>query len=274
MVEMHTSWRRRLPPLLEAGDPPACESLVGEAGGGVPLLLVCDHASNHVPERFGRLGVSPADLAGHIAWDIGAAAVTRALSRRLGAPAVLSGYSRLLMDLNRAPDDPSAFPEVSGGVAIPGNRGLDDAERERRHEALFRPYHDAIAAAVTGLRCGGRQPVLVSIHSFTPCLCGDPRPWHVGVLWNRDSRLAAPAIERLCARGDLCVGRNQPYSAREVGFTLDAHAHAAGLAHVTFEIRQDLVADERGRARWADLLGELVTGLLADSCGDRSGTVG
>lgn len=250
-------------PPFAADDPPAWKIVNPIARR--PLLLVCDHASNFIPERLGRLGVSTADAQGHIAWDIGAAAVTRRMSECLGAPAVLSGYSRLLIDCNRDPEDPSAIPEISGDVPIPGNRRLDAVGRAQRRDALFAPYHRAIGTACAGLRGHGVPPVLVSIHSFTPCLCGTARPWHVGVLWNRDPRLAVPALDRLRGLGSLCVGDNQPYSAREIGYTMDTHAGTLGLPHVTFEIRQDLVGDDDGCDRWAALLGGMVADLLADA---------
>ncbi|MBF0128364.1 MAG: N-formylglutamate amidohydrolase [Alphaproteobacteria bacterium] len=230
--------------------------------GVAPLLLVCDHASRFIPERLGGLGLSSRATWEHIAWDIGAACVTRGLAARLGAMAVLGGYSRLLLDLNRPPGDPSRIPAVTCGTEVPGNRDIGAVETEARVLALSRPFHQAIEQAIARLRAQGPPPAVVAIHSFTPDLNGALRPWHVGVLWNRDGRLAVPVLERLRALPGLCVGDNQPYSGREIAYTLDTHAGASGLPHVGIEIRNDQIADEAGCARWVDLLGDLFSELL------------
>jgi predicted N-formylglutamate amidohydrolase len=233
-------------------------------GDGANTLVVCDHASCHVPEPLEGLGLAPEQLRAHVAWDIGAAEVARRLAARLGCPAVLAGVSRLVIDCNRQPGDPSSIPAVSCGVAVPGNAAVDDAEAERRAEAWFWPYHREIARHLALMWRQGPPPAVVAVHSFTPRLNGAARPWHVGVLWNRDPRLAIPVLRALAERPDLVVGDNQPYSGREINYTLDTHAGAAGLPHVSFEIRQDLLDGPAAIERWAILLAETLAPLLAD----------
>lgn len=252
------------PPLLGPGDPPPF--ILFNPDGQASVVLVCDHASNAIPAVLGQLGLGPAELSRHIAWDIGAACVTRRLALRLDAPAVLGGYSRLVVDCNRAPGDPTSIVEISDGIRIPGNRDLDDVQADARVNAVFWPYHHAITQALAHRwRHGqGRAPALIAVHSFTPAMNGFQRPWHLGVLWNRDPRLARPLIARFQANPHLCVGDNQPYSGREVGFTMDTHGGVAGLPHVEVEIRQDLIADDRGCERWAAIVGEALAAVLGD----------
>lgn len=250
--------------LLGPGDPPVFT--VCNATGRAPLVLVCDHASNSVPAALDQLGLGAAELSQHIAWDIGAARVTRWLAQQLDAPAVLAGYSRLVIDCNRAPGDPDSIVEVSDGIAVPGNRALDDLQAEARLNTVFWPYHHAITQALSyRWRHGhGQVPALIAIHSFTPVMNGYARPWHIGVLWNRDPRLAEPLLAWLRLQGELCVGDNQPYSGRETGFTMDTHGGAAGLPHIEIEIRQDLLADEDGCLHWAAVVGKALQAVLAD----------
>ena len=241
-------------------DPPPFERV--EAAGRPAVLVVCDHASAVIPARYGDLGLGADVRRSHVAWDIGAAEVARRLAVLLGAPAVLSGVSRLVIDCNRPLGDPGSIPAATCGVAVPGNAAVDGAEARSRADTWFRPYHSAIANSLDRLRRPGRPPAVVSVHSFTPVLAEHPRPWHVGVLWNRDARLAVPLMARLAERPGVVVGDNQPYSGREINYTLDTHAGAAGLPHVSVELRQDLVADAVGAARWAELLAEVLAPLL------------
>jgi len=233
--------------------------------GQASLILVCDHASNAIPLSMNNLGLPPELLSQHIAWDIGAAQVTRRLAERLDAPAVLSGYSRLLIDHNRAPGDPDSIPAISDGMEVPGNCGLSDTEAEWRLETFFWPYHHALTNTLAYQWRHGRAPALVSIHSYTPQLNGGTlRPWHIGILWNRDPRLALRLLEALRADPNLCIGDNEPYSGRELGYTIDTHAGAAGLPHASLEIRQDLLADTGGCDYWAGVIGEAIASVLAD----------
>jgi predicted N-formylglutamate amidohydrolase len=228
-----------------------------------PLLLVCDHASNRIPAALAGLGLPAEQLTRHIAWDIGAAWVCRRLSARLSATAVLSGVSRLVIDCNRAPGDPTSIPDDSDGVLVPGNLRLDRTAKVRR-AAYLHDYHYAIANQLHRLERGGKVAAVVSIHSFTPVMDGVARPWHVGVLWNRDPRLAVPLLEGLRARDGLTVGDNQPYSGRYGGnYTTDTHGAAHGRPHVAVEIRQDLLADPAGCHHWADVLAEILPPILA-----------
>ena len=253
----------RAAPLLGADEPPAVETVNGKSAVG--FLLVCDHASRRVPRVLDNLGLDDALMRRHIAWDIGAAEVARGLARFFDASLLATAYSRLVIDCNRALNDSSSIPEISDGVAVPGNRGLSQAEIERRREALFRPYHGAIAAALADFRERGRVPALVSIHSFTPVFDGVERPWHAGILWDQDPRIAIPLIAALGRQKGLVVGDNKPYSAREPrGYTVTAHAHSQGYPHVAIEIRQDLIDTHHGAAEWTGRLAEALAPILAD----------
>lgn len=250
--------------LLCPDDPPPFRR-VNPDGKGAALLL-CDHASRAVPRCLGTLGLDDATLMRHIGWDIGAAEVTQHLSKRFDAPAVLSGYSRLVIDCNRAPGERQSIPEVSDGVTVPGNRGLTPGEMARRRAALFDPYHCAVSAAIARFRDAGRVPAILSIHSCTPVMNGFERPWHIGVLHDRDQRIARPLIAALAARGDVCVGDNQPYTGQgQAGKTIHTHAHDVGLPHVMVEIRQDLIDTHAGAATWAAILGDALAPVLADT---------
>ena len=186
------------------------------------------------------------------------------LAARFGAMAVLSGFSRLVIDPNRALEDPTAIPVVSDDVVIPGNRALDAEAQAQRVEALFKPYHAAVAAAVSAIRTRGQVPVLVSVHSFTPAMRGVARPWHIGVLWDNDPRLPVPLIKALKADGRWCVGDNQPYSGRgTLGGTVETHATPAGYPNVLLEVRQDLIAMPEGAELWAQVIGDALEPLLS-----------
>lgn len=249
--------------LLGPGDPPPVE-LVHPAAT-TAAVLICDHASAAVPSALACLGVAECDRLRHIGWDIGAAAVTRGLAERLDAPALLAGYSRLVIDLNRQPGGPGSIPPVSDGTAIPANHELSEEQVQHRIDALFWPYHHAITETIgRQWRRTGQPPALIAVHSFTPAMNGFDRPWHVGILWNHDPRLAVPLIRRLRARGDLVVGDNEPYSGRDLAYTTERHAAAAGLPHVGIEIRQDLVGDAAGVAAWIDILAEALRPILAE----------
>lgn len=239
--------------LLTSSDPPAVERI--EFDGSSSLLLVCDHASRAIPERLSNLGLTPAALVQHIAWDIGAADLTRALATRLRVNAVLSGFSRLVIDCNRHLHDPTSMAAQSDGHVIAGNLAIDSSGRQARVEELFTPYHTAVAASLNAIAARPSTPILVAVHSFTPVMRGFRRPWHCGILWDRDARLARPFIDALRARGDIVVGDNEPYSGREpAGYTVDVHAAANHWPHVAIEVRQDLIDTPAGVSWWADVL--------------------
>jgi len=232
--------------------------------GGAPngLLFVCDHAANAVPEGY-NLGLAADLLASHIAYDIGAAAVTRDLAARFAATAILASWSRLLIDLNRGEDDPTLVMKLSDGCVIPGNRDAGPDEIARRINIFHAPYHAAIAAEIAASGAAGQVPVLISIHSFTPVWKGRKRKWQVSVLSDRDRRLADPLLARLSAAG-LTAGDNEPYAGGLEGDTLDRHGTARGLPHVLIEIRQDLVADDKRATAFAARLAPVVAAALAD----------
>uniref|UniRef100_UPI001A973596 N-formylglutamate amidohydrolase n=1 Tax=Arenibaculum pallidiluteum TaxID=2812559 RepID=UPI001A973596 len=229
-----------------------------------PVLLLADHAGRAVPRALGRLGVAEPEFERHIAWDIGTAGLTRLLARRFDAPALLGVYSRLVVDLNRALDDPTLMPEISDGTVVPANRALDAAAREARLEAIYRPYHGMVEHLLDGFAGRGVVPAVVSVHSFTPVMRGLARPWHAGVLWDRDPRMAVPLIAGLRADPALVVGDNEPYTGRGAHGTIDRHAVARGLPHVLVEIRQDLIATPEGEAEWAARLADALKPILAD----------
>lgn len=212
--------------------------------GSGHVLLLCDHASNGVPADI-ALGVSGGVMERHVAVDIGAGPLTRALAARLGAPAILATVSRLVIDLHRPSDHPGLIPLISDGHAVPGNIAADRPGRIARFHA---PYHRAI-----GNQMAAQRPALVAaIHSFTPCLeqGGTPRPWEIGILYNRDTRAARLALEAFRGAG-VVTGDNQPYSGRDLNMTLNRHAEGQGVASLAIEVRNDLIADPAGAARWA-----------------------
>lgn len=223
-------------------------------GGDPGVLLVCDHASNYIPPQLNGLGLPAAAFARHIAYDIGAAAVTAALSQQLNAPAVLAGFSRLLIDPNRGADDPTLVMKLSDGAIIPGNRGVDAKIIADRIARYYQPYHQAIAERITAARTIGVAPAILSVHSFTPVFQNRPRPWQVGILWDKDGRIALPLLASLQADSNLCVGDNQPYSGELVGDCMYRHGTQNGLPHVLIELRQDLIAENSGAESWAELL--------------------
>ena len=242
--------------------PPAYESV--NARGSAPILLICDHATNFVPKSVGEgsLGLPETEMARHIAYDLGARGVTLALSELLDAPAVLSRYSRLVIDPNRGEDDPTLVMRLYDGTIVPANRRIEPEEVRRRLAAWHRPYHAAIDHQIDRMIAAGRPPALVAIHSYTPQLKGRPlRPWQIGVLWHHDGRLAQPLLARLRAEPDLCVGDNQPYSGQLEGDTLSRHGTGRGLAHVLIELRHDGIETEAGQRLWAERLAPILDGV-------------
>lgn len=226
-------------------------------------LVTCDHASNHVPDWVGGgdLGIAPEDMARHIAWDVGAAGLARALAAELQSPAILSRFSRLVIDPNRGERDPTLLMRLYDGTIIPANRHADEAELQRRIERLYRPYHEAYEA----LAARRADTVIVAVHSFTPCLRGRaPRPWHVGVLYShRDERLSRLLIARLRAEADLCIGDNEPYSGHLPGDAIDSHALQQGRHNTLIELRNDLIATPEAQAAWAARLAPILHEVLA-----------
>ncbi len=251
-------------PLLGKKEPAPFEILNRE--GETPLLLICDHASNRVPKALNNLGLSKKELGHHIGLDIGAAGVTKYISDTLNAPAVLCNYSRLVIDCNRQPGDPTSIPEVSDGVTVPVNHHLGESDQVQRSEAIFWPYHHAVTEVGAHLWRKGKPPALFSVHSFTPELMSrhEERPWHVSILWKRDPRLASPLVEILSREPGLLVGDNVPYSGWEDAYSIDLHGAAPGLPYCAIEIRQDLISTKAGEKKWGKILAGALSEILSN----------
>jgi len=239
--------------------PDPVEVLNIDAAG--PVVLVCEHASKFIPDEYADLGLSPADLSRHIAWDIGAAQLTRRLAVLLDAPAFLGTYSRLLVDLNRPPEAASSIPEVSEATEIVGNRLLLGSERQRRLESIFFPFHRCVAAHLQDRKRDHHPTIIFSIHSFTPVYLGQQRPWHAGVLFHGARGLGTQVISHLRGQADLNVDANVPYSAsRDEDYTLFVHGDDLGIPAVLMEVRQDLIADDAGVDEWTERLARAISG--------------
>lgn len=245
-------------------DEPNPATLTNEAGTSA-FVFACDHAGRTIPRRLQRLGLPNHETDRHIAWDIGIGEVGRHVSSLLDATLVLQTYSRLVIDCNRDPSLPSSIPEISDTTEIPGNRGLSTVARAARVEQIFRPYHNLLAAILNHRREKGDCCVLVTLHSFTPIFNGVSRPWHAGVLYNREVRLARLFLQRLRAEGDLIVGENEPYRLSDLtDYTVPVHAERHALPYVEIEIRQDLISEPSGQAAWAERLARLLPAAYAE----------
>ena len=223
------------------------------------IVLLADHARRDLPDDYGSLGLPAAEFDRHIAYDIGVETVTRELASLLGVPAVLANFSRLLIDPNRGEDDPTLIRQLYDGTVVPGNYPLAPEERERRLDSFYRPYHDAVGAMIASVaQASAKAPFIFSVHSFTPVMQGIQRPWHVGILWDRDERVARPLIDMLAEDKTLIVGDNEPYDGALRGDTMFRHAIVNGFAHALIEIRQDLIASGKDALAWADRLAPIV----------------
>ncbi len=245
-------------------DPPPY-TIINENGKAC-VLLVGDHASNTIPEMLGNLGLDNAALGQHIAYDIGTKKLIHHLSQHLDAPALLAGYSRLVIDLNRSLGDDSCMPEVSDNTTIPGNLNMSNEHRNQRIHSFYTPYRSAVDSMLHRFKQEHMVPAFISIHSFTPEMAGYSRPWHAGVLWDKDPRIPVPLMKNLRAHAEgFNIGDNEPYSGKHLAdYTIDHHAEAAGLPHVSIEIRQDLINSEEGAERWATILSDALYDILAD----------
>ena len=232
--------------------PPATDILNPEGTGDIVLL--CEHASNHIPSEYHSLGVTPDDLQRHIAWDPGAADVTRRLSQSLDAPAFLGTYSRLLIDLNRPLEAPSSIVTRSEATDIPGNENLDEADIRRRIEAIFLPYHSAVGAFLDARQAAKRPTRLVCIHSFTPVYLNEMRTWHGGVLFGEASTFGRDVLAKLQTPG-LNIGENVPYATnRTEDYGVPIHGDDRGIPAILIEMRNDLITTPAGVAEWAERL--------------------
>ncbi len=260
MLDMLPEETSDAPPTETAGFDPVERINEGRHCG---LLVICDHASNTLPREYGTLGLGAEALERHIGYDIGAGALTRALAERLGAPALLSTFSRLLIDPNRGEDDPTLLMRLSDGVVVPGNARVDAVERQNRLVRYYRPYHDAVNAAIDTGIAACKVPAVFSVHSYTPVWRGWPRPWHAGILWDHDPRFAVPLIDKLREDPHLVVGDNEPYTGMLKNDTLYRHGTKRGIAHALLEVRQDLISDEEGVAEWTDRLEPVLKEIMA-----------
>ncbi len=250
-------------PLIGPGDPPPFVTY--NDNGKAPVLLVADHASPFFPAALNQLGLADWVLERHVAWDIGSDMLTRFLADKLDSPAVLAGFSRLIVDPNRKLDAPTAFTELTDGISIPGNIGLDETQKSLRVQSFFKPYHDAIADKLKEFKNQGIVPAMISIHTCTPVFEQVVRPWHIGILWDKDPRISQAFIDHFNQVEGICIGDNEPYSGRHANdFTIDHHAEAAGLPHMGIEVRQDLVNDMDGASKWAGILASGLENILAD----------
>ena len=255
---------KRMHAVLADSDPPVFR--VERQGGTSDFVIVCDHAGRALPRGLDSLGLSPAELDTHVAWDIGIAGVGLELSARLDAVLIMQNYSRLLIDVNRPPGSPQSIVTLSERTRVPGNDDLPAAEAEARARAVFHPYHDRIREELDRRAREGRPTLLVSLHSFTPRFMDVDREWHAGVLYNRDPRLGRALLARMRAESELSVGDNQPYALSDAtDYTMVAHGERRGLPHVELEIRQDLIADAPGQLAWAERLAELLVRARADA---------
>ena len=232
------------------------EFLPGTLDAG--LVLICDHASNALPAKYGTLGLPPEMLQRHIGYDIGAAKITRKLAKTLGVPAVLSCFSRLLIDPNRGLDDPTLVMRLSDGAIVPSNARIDGVEIAKRVSNYYQPYHRAIDQVLDDAIAAGRTPAILSIHSFTQIWKNQPRPWHITILHDKDIRLTTPLIAALEQEPGLVVGDNVPYSGELEGDCLYQHGTSRGLAHALIEIRQDLICTKEGRDEWVARLARIL----------------
>src|ERR1700756_3978968 len=229
-----------------------------KAAGRSPFLLTCDHYGRLIPKVLGDLGLPEGELARHIGWDIGIAGVSETLSEHLDAHLIVQRYSRLVIDCNRPPHVASSIPLISEATTVPGNEGLSREEAELRRTQIFDPYHARIDAVIDARAQQGWPTVLVSLHSFTPVYAGIARPWHIGTLYHRDTRLPPLLLQALRAEGDLVVGDNEPYAVNDItDYTIPVHGEARGLANTGIEIRQDLIADPGGQRQWAERLARI-----------------
>ncbi len=252
--------------LLGADDP--APFTVHRAHSDSPFVLIADHAGQRIPARLGDLGLAQAELDRHIGWDIGIAGLAARLSEKLDAFAILQTYSRLVIDCNRPLEAPGSIVAVSDGTAIPGNEGLDDDAKTARALEIFAPYHARITQELDGRSERPPAPVLISLHSFTPVFAEFVRPWHAGVLYHRDARLAHALRDALRAEPGLVVGDNEPYAVSDTSdFAVPVHGEQRGLLHVELEVRQDLIADAAGQEEWAERLARILPRLLSQLSG-------
>lgn len=243
---------------------PVSASVINESGSS-PALLVCEHASAALPEGLAG-AYPPALLKMHYACDLGAGSLVRRVSELLDAVAVVANYSRIVIDCNRRLADPTLVLTHADGEPVMANIGLAPAALQQRIDEIYAPLHATISATLVRLEQRTPLPIYIAIHSFTPALHGDSRPWHIGVMWDRDDRVAQPLIDNLSQDSSILVGKNQPYSGREVqDFSVDFHAERSGLPNVAIEVRQDELATPQGIEQWAQRLAKALSPIISGS---------
>lgn len=248
--------------LLESDEPAPFRVL--NDSGKTPCILVCDHAAKRVPRKLNNLGMEEEDLSRHYAVDIGVEKVTEVMADLLDAPAILANYSRLVIDLNRSIDHPTAFVTTGEGKPVPGNIAMDDEDKRLRIEELYNPFHEQLNSMIEAYQAKGINPAIIAIHSFTQNFYKQKRPWEIGILWVQDGRLPKHTIQHFKALG-YCVGDNKPYDARYLrGTTVDRHADTRGLPNVLIEVRNDLISNDEDSIRWAKMLAECYNPILND----------
>ncbi len=261
MTRPENQWRHDpRKPLLAIDEPPPYAVI--NPDGRSPYVLLCEHASNRIPRALGDLGLPEAERRRHIAWDIGVNALAQHLSRTLDAPLFMANYSRLVIDCNRPVGAPSAIPETSETTGIPGNIGLDAAERAQRLDTLFHPFTAAVARHLDRRQQAGQRTLVVGVHSFTPVYFGKPRPWHAGILYGEAQVFGRALIDGLATDPALTIGDNEPYNIHpDEDYTVPVHADARGLPGALLEVRHDLIDTLDGVAEW----GERLTGCLQNA---------
>ena len=235
------------------------------ADGASPIVLMCDHASAHIPAEYANLGLPDDVFNQHVAIDIGARHMTLEMSKQLDAVGVIANFSRLLIDPNRSPEQPGFVPVLSDGIEVPGNKNLSRDEISHRQRHYYEPFHDAIARQRDKVCAWGQTPIVIGVHSFTPIMQGAGRPWEIGLLWNRDPRLAMPLLDFLRRDPQLTVGDNQPYSGKILGHTMDEHGGRHGYANIVIEVRQDLVATEQTARAWGKRIAKGLAEITANT---------
>lgn len=226
------------------------------------LVIISDHARNTIPDAYNNLGLPDSEFERHIAYDIGAEALTIGLAKALNVPTVYSKFSRLLIDPNRGLDDPTLIMKISDGALVPGNININSKEKQHRIDNYYQPYHDAVENLIETAISKGHSPKVFSIHSFTPFWKGVERPWHVGVLWEKDDCFARPLINGLAADKSIVVGENQPYQGGVEGESVDKHARAKGLQTALIEVRQDLIDTKSGVDEWTERLAQILSQIM------------
>ena len=261
----------KLPDTLFSTQPaPIVENASGKGG----VVLICEHAGRLLPESLGSLGLDTEAMSTHIAWDIGAAGLSRALSKQLDAPLIMQRYSRLVFDCNRVMEAPDAIVEVSDGVEIPANQQLSEADRQARFGQVYTPFELAIEQVIDGCQQQGASPVIVCIHSFTPFFKGEQRSLDLGIIHDvSDASFANHTLDLARQSGQCSVALNQPYAASDgVTHTLEMHGVRRKLSSVMFEVRNDLIGDTSGQAQWSQRLGSLISGALESEAGSANAT--